>query len=145
MVLYLSKLWSNKVIDRAMCYHILVFTVLKERRMASSQKIHQGRCFTLNLPVLQIPWFFWISKKDLRNKNPKPSGVLWKPKEIFKIAYSSLKRIRQDLIWFRSPKSMNWLRWSMERFFDTRKIYHGKTLILHEKKTNSETAQLKVS
>ena len=52
-----------------MCYHILVFTVLKEQRMASSQKIHKGRCFTfikgqrdnclfseLNLPVLYIPW-----------------------------------------------------------------------------------------
>ena len=32
--------------NKAMCYHILVFTALKERRMASSQKIHKGRCFT---------------------------------------------------------------------------------------------------
>ena len=43
--------------------------MLKEQRVASSQKIHQGRCFTfikgqrdsclfseLNLPVLYIPW-----------------------------------------------------------------------------------------
>ena len=43
--------------------------MLKEQRMASSQKIHKGRCFTLikgqrdscllselNLPVLYIPW-----------------------------------------------------------------------------------------
>ena len=32
-----------------MCYHILVFTVLKEQRMSSSQQIRKGpkcRCFT---------------------------------------------------------------------------------------------------
>ena len=65
------KIMIKQSNNKARCYHILVFTVLKEQRMASSQKIHKGRCFTfikgqrdscllseLNLPVLYIPWFF---------------------------------------------------------------------------------------
>ena len=61
-----NKIKQSK--NKAICYHILVFTVLKEWGLASSQKIHQGRCFTfikgqrdsclfseLNLPVLYIP------------------------------------------------------------------------------------------
>ena len=60
--------------NKAICYHILVFTVLKEQRVASSQKIHQGCCFTfikgqrdnclfskMNLPVLYIPCYLELS------------------------------------------------------------------------------------
>ena len=69
---HLASFIKNKIKqskNKAICYHILVFTVLKEQRVASSQKIHQGRCFTfikgqrdnclfskMNLPVLYIPW-----------------------------------------------------------------------------------------
>ena len=68
---HLASFIKNKIKqskNKAICYHILVFTVLKEQRVASSQKIHQGRCFTfikgqrdnclfskMNLPVLYIP------------------------------------------------------------------------------------------
>ena len=68
---HLASFIKNKIKqskNKAICYHNLVFTVLKEQRVASSQKIHKGRCFTfikgqrdsrffseLNLPVLQIP------------------------------------------------------------------------------------------
>ena len=50
--------------------------MLKDQRVASSQKIHQGRCFTfikgqrdnclyseMNLPVFYIPWRKWAEKK----------------------------------------------------------------------------------
>ena len=70
-----NKIKQSK--NKAMCYHILVFTVLKEQRMASSQKIHKDRCFTfikgqqdnclfskLNLPVLYIPWLN-LSKRNM--------------------------------------------------------------------------------
>ena len=69
---HLASFIKNKIKqskNKAICYHILVFTVLKEQRVASSQKIHQGRCFTfikgqrdnclfskMNLPVLYVPW-----------------------------------------------------------------------------------------
>ena len=62
------KIMIKQSNNKARCYHILLFTVLKEQRMVSSQKIHKGRCFTfikgqwdscllseLNLPVLYIP------------------------------------------------------------------------------------------
>ena len=72
---HLASFIKNKIKqskNKAICYHILIFTVLKEQRVASSQKIHQGRCFTfikgqrdnclfskMNLPVLYIPCIFW--------------------------------------------------------------------------------------
>ena len=68
---HLASFIKNKIKqskNKAICYHILVFTVLKEQRVASSQKIHQGCCFNfikgqrdnclfskMNLPVLYIP------------------------------------------------------------------------------------------
>ena len=69
---HLASIIKNKIKQgksKAICYHNLVFTVLKEHRVASSQKIHQGRCFTfiegqrdnclyseMNLPLFYIPW-----------------------------------------------------------------------------------------
>ena len=38
-----NKIKQSK--NKAMCYHILVFTVLKEQRMASSQKNPHGSLF----------------------------------------------------------------------------------------------------
>ena len=70
------KIMIKQSNNKARCYHILVFTVLKEQRMASSQKIHKGRCFTflkgqrdscllseLNLPVLYIPCNVWFRNR----------------------------------------------------------------------------------
>ena len=82
---HLASFIKNKIKqskNKAICYHILVFTVLKEQRVASSQKIHQGRCFTfikgqrdnclfskMNLPVLYIPCqnttFFFVKTQGL--------------------------------------------------------------------------------
>ena len=97
---HLASFIKNKIKqskNKAICYHILVFTVLKEQRVASSQKIHQGRCFTfikgqrdnclfskMNLPVLYIPcvlvtrsYFVIIRMKNYLQNRLRPSnGIL---------------------------------------------------------------------
>ena len=82
---HLASFIKNKIKqskNKAICYHILIFTVLKEQRVASSQKIHQGRCFTfikgqrdnclfskMNLPVLYIPWKLSRNDYDVKYLN----------------------------------------------------------------------------
>ena len=81
---HLSSFIKNKIKqskNKAICYLILVFNVLKEGGVASSQKIHQGRCFTfikgqrdnclyskMNLPVFYIPCLKATREKIFKKK-----------------------------------------------------------------------------
>ena len=117
---HLASFIKNKIKqskNKAICYHILIFTVLKEQRVASSQKIHQGRCFTfikgqrdnclyseMNLPVFYIPWK--IQRKLMLNLGPSQQAPseLWSVKkknsfEKFKKEKKNLFEIEDDFEW----------------------------------------------
>ena len=81
--------------------------MLKEQRVASSQKIHQGRCFTfikgqrdnclfskMNLPVLYIPWKIEIKLNQNMMDRKTPTFIAL----YFVIRYFSVVFINIDVI-----------------------------------------------